>query len=301
MKNFFSALGIIFSLFLVMMAIGFFALVKGLDANTITDLSATKDNSVGIVDLKGEINNSYEFREKLDKFVQDKSIKAIVIAIDSPGGAVGASEEIYRYILEARSKKPVVCSLGNMAASGGLYSSLGCQKVITQAGTLTGSIGVIMMLPNVSSIMEKVGVQFHIIKTGQFKDTGTPFRDLTESDRNFLHSVASQAYEQFIDAVSTARNIPKEKVREFADGRIILGETSVKLGLADKIGTLKDAARESLSLVPGYDATKAVEPSLVFPTKKMKFAEFLENVNGEASVPFIPQKFQSMSIRYQLM
>ncbi len=269
----------------------------------ITNLVGESKNGVGVVELQGEINSSKDVREKLAKFVKDKNIKAIVIAIDSPGGAVGASEEIYQYIKEAGEKKPVVCSLGNMAASGGLYSSMGCKKVYTQAGTMTGSIGVILMLPNFKEVMDKIGVQLNIVKSGALKDAGTPFREFTEEDQIFLHSVAMEAYQQFITVISKSRNIPIEKVKEFADGRIILGETSVKLGLADAVGTLKDAARDALkqSLGENEATGEDLEPRLVYPPRKLSLPEIIENIQQEGSVPFLPQKYQSVSIRFQAM
>jgi protease-4 len=256
-------------------------------------------NKVGIVELQGEISSSKDIREKLEKFVKDDKIKAIVIAIDSPGGAVGASEEIYKYIVEAGEKKPVVCSLGNVAASGGLYSSMGCKKVYTQAGTMTGSIGVILMMPNFKAVMDKFGLQFNIIKSGALKDAGTPFREFTEEDKTFLQSVAMEAYNQFITTVSTRRNIPIEKVKEFADGRIILGETSVKLGLSDAIGTLRDAAREALRLANGDAEGTITDPQMVYPPKKLSFPEIIENMQHEGTLAILPKKFQTMSLRYQ--
>jgi len=302
LKNFFTALGAVAFLTFV----GFFLLIilvsKNIGGGDISELVGDDKNNVGIVELQGEINSSKDIREKLEKFVKDKKIKAIVIAIDSPGGAVGASEEIYKYIKEAGEKKPVVCSLGNMAASGGLYSSMGCKKVYTQAGTMTGSIGVILMLPNFKEVMDKVGVQFNIVKSGALKDAGTPFREFTESDREFLHAVAMEAYQQFITIVSNSRNIPIDKVKEFADGRVILGETSVKLGLSDAIGTLKDAAKDALSQAMGEGTVaQDLEPKLIYPPKKLSFPEIIENLQHEGSVPILPQKYQSVSIRFQLM
>jgi len=187
-----------------------------------------------------------------------------------------------------------------MAASGGLYSSMGCKKVYTQAGTMTGSIGVILMLPNFKEVMDKVGVHLNIIKSGALKDAGTPFREFTEFDKEFLQSVAMEAYLQFITTVSNSRNIPLEKVKEFADGRIILGETSVKLGLSDAIGTLKDAAKDALRQSLGEGASdENLEPKLVYPPKKLSLPEIIENIQQEGSLPFLPQKYQSASIRFQ--
>lgn len=300
-KNFLLGLGLVSFLGILFVGVLFFWVLKNFNSEDmqIQGMLGNDKNKVGIVELQGEISSSRDIREKLEKFVKDDKIKAIVIAIDSPGGAVGASEEIYKYIVEAGEKKPVVCSLGNVAASGGLYSSMGCKKVYTQAGTMTGSIGVILMMPNFKAIMDKFGLQFNIIKSGALKDSGTPFREFTEEDKTFLQSVAMEAYNQFITTVSTRRNIPIEKVKEFADGRIILGETSVKLGLSDAVGTLRDAAREALRLANGDAEGTITDPQMVYPPKKLSFPEIIENMQHEGSLAIIPKKFQTMSLRYQ--
>jgi len=305
LKNMLAALGFISLVLCILVMIAFVVAIKSFSG---TDLSLSPSDlasvakgrdAVGVVELEGEIINSKDFREKLERFTENDKIKAIVVRIDSPGGAVGASEEIYRYILQARDKKPVVCSLGNTAASGGLYSSLGCQKVYTSAGTITGSIGVILMLPNFKEVMDKVGVQFNVIKTGAYKDSGSPFREFGDVDREFLQSVAMEAFDQFVTTVSTARNIPIEKVKEFADGRIILGSQAVELGLADGIGGLKEAAMEAITLALNKAPEK--EPTLVFPPKKVSVSDFLKSVNEQGATSLIPEKYKTMSIRYQLM
>ncbi|MCL4140099.1 UNVERIFIED_CONTAM: hypothetical protein GTU68_011672 [Idotea baltica] len=175
-------------------------------------------------------------------------IKAIVVRIDSPGGAVGASEEIFRAIKRADTKKPVVCSLGNLAASGGLYSAVGCRKIVTNRGTITGSIGVIMMSPNVAQVMDRLGVGMTVIKSGQFKDSGSPFRAQTEEDKTLLQSLVNASYDQFLTAVAENRSLDKEAVRAFADGRVILGEQAVEWGLADSFGGPEEAAVIALEL-----------------------------------------------------
>lgn len=306
LKNILIAIGFLSVLLSAVFVIFMFVVLKKISSSDLdlrgSGLASIGDdaNAVGVVELEGEINTSKEFREKLEQFVTNDKIKAIVVRIDSPGGAVGASEEIYRYILEARKKKTVVCSLANIAASGGLYSSLGCEKVYTSEGTLTGSIGVILMLPNFKNVLDKVGVSFNVVKTGEYKDAGSPYRDFEERDKVILEKVAMEAYEQFITAVSKSRNIPLDKVREFADGRIILGSEAVKLGLADSIGSIKDAAREALAL-SGVKDLGDKDPKLVFPPKKISFSEFLKSMNDPSSMSFVPQKYKTATIRYQMM
>ena len=288
-------------LFMVIMVVFAYSAFSKFSPNSaLSGMTSAKENQIGIVELEGEISTSKDFREKLFKFVKNSSIKGIVVRIDSPGGAVGASEEIYRYILEARKTKPVVCSLGNMAASGGLYSAMGCEKIYTAAGTMSGSIGVIMMMPNFKAVMDKVGVGFTIVKTGQFKDAGSPFREVTEPDKEYLQSVAQTAFAQFINAIATARNLPEESVKAIADGRIILGEDAVKLGIADKIGTVYDAAQEVLILAVGEEA-KDKEPYLVFPSKELSFPDFIKSLPQQTKAFIEGLSTQNTSIKFQMM
>ncbi|MCL4141190.1 UNVERIFIED_CONTAM: hypothetical protein GTU68_004896 [Idotea baltica] len=168
---------------LIFGVIGALLVARGGDSEK---LAISTKNAVGLVELEGEISNSKKFRKSLKKFVDNDKIKALVVRIDSPGGAVGASEEMYRAVKNAAEKKPVVCALGNTAASGGLYTAVGCQKIVSNRGTITGSIGVILMTPNIANVVDKVGFKMNVIKSGKFKDSGSPFREMTEDDRGLL-------------------------------------------------------------------------------------------------------------------
>ena len=296
-KSFFAIIGVFTVLIFALIVWSIFTKMGGMGENNLTSL--VDENQIGVVELEGEIITSKYFREKLFKFINNESIKAVVVRIDSPGGAVGASEEIYRYIKEARKKKPVVCSLGNIAASGGLYSAMGCEKVVTTAGTMSGSIGVIMMLPNFTAVMDKVGVSFNIIKTGQFKDSGTPFRELLEEDKVYLNGVAQMAFGQFVNAIATSRNLPEDSVKRIADGRIILGEEAVKLGIADSIGGLYDAGRVALELALGEKA-KGQEPKLVFPSKEFNVSEILKSVQQQSKAAISSLASSESSIKFQM-
>lgn len=245
------------------------------EQNLSVDQIKHPGRAVGVVELTGEIFSSKDFREQLRKRVDNDKLQAIVVRIDTPGGAVGASEEMYRAIKEADAKKPVVCSLGNIAASGGLYAAVGCRKVVVNEGTLSGSIGVIFMMPNVEQIADKLGFSMNVIKTGQFKDTGSPFRSLTEPERELLQSLLDQTYEQFIGAIAEGRGLSVDAVRKFADGRIILGEQAVELGLADQIGGLEDAARLALSIAKPDEKG---EPEIIMPSKPKNFLSLMEDL-----------------------
>lgn len=276
LKKFFVFLGTVtlglFGLGLVLVFFGMVAMMTGvIDEEEF--VQAETEHGVGVVELNGEILTSNRFRESLQHLQNNDSIKAIVVRIDSPGGAVGASEEIYELIKAAREKKPVVCSLGNFAASGGLYAAVGCEKVVTNRGTITGSIGVILMMPNVAQVLDKVGVGMTVIKSGAMKDVGSPFRPMTPEDRAMFQGVVDEAYEQFLTTVAAGRKLEVEAVRKFADGRIILGEKAVQLGLADEIGDLKRAAKLSLELAgdPG-------EPEIIMPAKRKGLAALLNDI-----------------------
>jgi protease-4 len=165
-------------------------------------------------------------------------------------------------ILKARERKHVVASLGNMATSGGYYVALGAEKIVTNPGTLTGSIGVVLQHPVLEGLMRTVHVDMQTYKSGGLKDSGSPFRAPSEADRIYLQDVTEQIHEQFVDAVTQSRKLPREKVAPWADGRVITGAHAVELGLADALGTLTDAAALAVELaeVPG-------EPELVYPER----------------------------------
>ena len=281
-KNIISLLSFVFaSVFsLSLLAIvGLFAfMIFSLGSNAEVPMIKKSDRAVGVVELLGEIVTADGFRKQFNKMHEDKDIKALVVRIDSPGGAVGASEEIFRIISE--STKPVVCSLGNVAASGGLYAALGCDKIVSNNGTITGSIGVILFMPNVSQIVDKVGFKMNIVKSGKFKDTGSPFRDLVSEDQGLLQDLVGQSYEQFVQVVAKSRGLEIEKVKSFADGRIILGQHAVELGLVDEIGGLERAGKIALNLA---NITTG-EPEFVYSSKQRAILELFqqldESVNG---------------------
>lgn len=265
----------LFVLFLLMFVAGIAALSRGGIAEQ--DLSAmlvSSDHAVGMVEIEGEIMSSKDFRKNLKDLVDNDKIKAIVVRIDSPGGAVGASEEMYAAIKKASEKKPVVCSMSSVAASGGLYAAMGCGKVLANPGTLTGSIGVIMMTPNVSPVLDKFGLSMTVVKSGQFKDTGSPFRPVTAEDKKLLQDLVDAAYQEFVKVVADARKLDVEKVKSFADGRILTGMQAQALGVVDELGDSTRAAKVALEL-----AGDTAEPEVILPKKPSPFFEYL-NASG---------------------
>jgi protease IV len=175
----------------------------------------------------------------IEKAGKNPAVKAIVLRVDSPGGSVVASNEIYNALLKVN--KPIVVSMGEMAASGGYYISCAANKIVLNPATLTGSIGVIAEMPNIQGLMGKIGLDVTVIKSGRLKDEGRPFRPMTDEEKAVWQTIINEAYDQFVGIVAKGRNLPEAKVREIADGRVYTGLQAIKLGLADKEGNLDDA------------------------------------------------------------
>ena len=174
---------------------------------------------------------------------KNDGVRAVVLRVDSPGGGVAPSQEIYDAVLRVREKKPVVASLGGVAASGGYYVASGCDVIVANPGTLTGSIGVILQTGNVSELLKKVGIQGVIVKAGKFKDIGSPLREMSEEEKRLLDDLLQNVHTQFIAAISRGRKLPVEQVRQLADGRIYSGEQAHDLKLVDQLGGLRDAVQ----------------------------------------------------------
>ncbi len=254
----------------------FIFLIPVLIATTIGKIASNNDSStllpnkhkIAVVELLGPIMDSKAIVEDLYKQANDSSVDGIVLRIDSPGGAVAPSQEIYTAVKTLKSIKPIVVSMGSVAASGGLYSALGASKIFLQPGTQTGSIGVIVQIPNFHKLTDKYGVDFLTIKSGQLKDVGNPTRALTDLDREFLQGTVDKIYQQFLNDVAEGRNLPVEEVKKYADGRLILGSEAVKLGLADEIGDIYAAAR-AVYEIKGEALAKNETPKLIYSDDKL--------------------------------
>lgn len=216
--------------------------------------------AVAVVEIQGEIADAMEVVERLHELEQDDSIHAVVVRIDSPGGAVGPSQEIHRQLQRLDGKKPVVASLGAVAASGGYYAAVGARRIVASPGTVTGSIGVISHLPNVSELAQKVGVTLNVVESGPAKDVGNPFRPITEQDRAVFQALVDGAYGQFVRAVAEGRELPEDAVREVADGRVLTGEQAMEAGLVDELGNFRDAVKVAAEL-----ASLGDDPRLEWP------------------------------------
>jgi len=220
---------------------------------------------IGILQIKGIILDAEEYLIAIKEMAKKESIKAIVVRINSPGGSVGASQEIFEELKKTRNLKPVIVSMGSVAASGALYVALGGTKIFASPGTITGSIGVVLEIPNIEKLLKKIGIESETIKSGAYKDTGSIYRPLTPEEKKYLTKKVKLIHDQFIKAISEERKISIEKVKSFADGRIFTGEEAKSLGLVDKIGNFWDAVEEAKKMA------KISEAKLVFMPKKKGF------------------------------
>ncbi|MDI6745079.1 MAG: signal peptide peptidase SppA [Thermodesulfovibrionales bacterium] len=244
---------------------------------------------VAVVRIEGPIMDSKNTTDEIKGYLKDPSIKALVLRVDSPGGAVAPSQEIYAEVKKATLKKKVIVSMGSVAASGGYYISAPANRIIANPGTLTGSIGVIMEIPNIEGLMNKIGIKTEVIKSGRHKDIASAFRKMGKEERLILQSVLDDVHEQFIKAVSNGRKIPFEEAKKLADGRIFTGKQALEARLVDELGTIEDAIaaagrlagikgepevvtkKEKFSIVDILRGKFPKELSDVFPTVKIKY------------------------------
>jgi len=233
----------------VVVAAGLVAIVVGVAALSGTPLGErfTFGKTVAVVDVRGVISDAADTVEALDHLRQQDATIGVVVRIDSPGGAVAPSQEIYDAVWRLRARKPVVASLGNVAASGGYYVASAADVVVADPGTLTGSIGAIMEVQNVATLAEKVGVSQTVVKSGRFKDVGQPLRAVTDEERALLQRMVDDVLGQFIDAVARGRGMEAGRVRALADGRLYSGAQARDVGLVDELGGLADATRVAWS------------------------------------------------------
>jgi protease-4 len=222
-------------------------------------------NKIGVIPIQGEIKDSDAITRQLIDFRNDKQIKSIILKINSPGGGVGPSQEIYSETRRTAQTKDVIASLGSLAASGAYYIASASDKIVANPGTLTGSIGAIMEFVRLDGLLDKIGVGLEVIKSGEFKDTGSPNRKMTDREKEMLSNIIEDIRQQFVTAVSKGRNIPKEKVLEIADGRIFSGKQAQTLGLVDSLGNFQDA----VELAKEMAGIKG-DVRLVYPERKRR-------------------------------
>jgi len=246
--------------------------------NTVfPDLDLSSEERIAVVRVEGVILDAQQTIGELKRYGENPLVKAVVIRIDSPGGGVVPSQEIHDAVKRIRDKhnKLVIASMGTVAASGGYYIAAATDRIVANAGTLTGSIGVIMELANVEGLMKKIGVESVVIKSGDHKDLGSPFRAMNGEDRHILQNVMDDVHSQFIEAVAAGRSLDIKEVRALADGRIFTGRQAKTAKLVDELGDLNDAIKLAADM-GGIEG----EPRVVEPRKRFSIRDFIEGRFG---------------------
>jgi protease-4 len=227
-------------------------------------------DKIAIVEIKGVITQSSGVIEEMNQYQEDEGVKAIILRIDSPGGGVGPSQEIHREVLRIKSKKLVTTSMGSVAASGGYYIACASDLIVANPGTITGSIGVLMEFTNIEELFKKIGIKGVVLKSGEHKDIGSPFREMTPEEKQIVQGVIDNVHRQFVQAVAEGRKMDREEVIQIADGRILTGEQAKEIGLVDYTGNLQDAIDITAKKV-GIEG----KPNVIYPKRRLSVWELL--------------------------
>ena len=240
----------------------------------LPDLDFSTQDRVALIRIEGVILDAQATITELKQYSENPLVKAIVLRIDSPGGGVVPSQEIHDAVQRVKNKsnKAVIASMGTVAASGGYYIAAATDRIIANPGSLTGSIGVIMEMANFEGLMKKVGVEGVVIKSGRFKDVGSPLRKMSDEERRLLQSVMDDVHQQFIQAVADGRSLEVSDVEPLADGRIYTGRQAKEARLVDELGDLDDAIHIAADIA-GMEG----EPKVVEPRKRFSFRDIIES------------------------
>lgn len=238
------------------------------------DVDFSGEDRIALIRVEGVIMDSQVTIDELKRFGDNPTVKAIVLRIDSPGGGVVPSQEIYDAVRRVRNKssKAVIASMGSVAASGGYYIAAGTDRIVANPGTLTGSIGVIMETANIEGLLQKIGVEGVVVKSGKYKDVGSPLRKMTDEEHGLLQNVMDDVHKQFIEAVAEGRALEISDVQALADGRIFTGRQAKEAKLVDELGNLDDAIQLAAD-VAGIEG----EPKVVEPRHRFSIRELLES------------------------
>lgn len=281
MKNAFVVIGVLILLFFTFLAgIGCGLLLSGDDGFSTGD-------RVAVLRIDDVILDDQTYIDSLDKIKQDAKVKAIVVRIDSPGGAVGPSQEIYSELKKLRADMPVIASIGNVGASGGYYIACAAEKIFANPGSITGSIGVVAEFASYEKLLEWAKVDVEVLKSGKFKDVGSPFREMTPEDREYMQGLIDNVYLQFKSAVAESRGLGAAEVEKIADGKIFTGEQAKRLKLVDDMGTINDAV-DLAAKMAGIQG----KPDLVYyPKKKSQLLELLDSKLDIPAITGRPSKY----------
>jgi protease-4 len=261
-------------IWVVLITILVFVIVVRLGSSAVSgERGFSFGEKVGIIRLNGPIIGSEQIIHEFNSFKDRSDVKAIVFRINSPGGTVAPSQEIYEKVKNINLQIPVVVSVGNLAASGGYYAAMGSNTIVVNRGSIVGSIGVILDYPVATDLLDKIGLRFETLTSGEYKDSGSPTRQVTKKDREYFQNVIDDLHSQFISAVSLGRNLELDEVIDLADGRIFTGEQAISLGLADTIGTLEDAIKIAGKLAGIQGKPKTIQ----LRRKSSTFLDFMIN------------------------
>ena len=249
-------------------------------------------DKIAVVEISGVITQSSGIIEEIHQYLEDEGVKAIILRIDSPGGGVGPSQEIHREVLKVKTRKKVVTSMGSVAASGGYYIACASDLIVANPGTITGSIGVLMEFTNIEELFKKIGIKGVVLKSGEHKDIGSPFREMTPEEKKIIQAVIDNVHQQFIQAVAEGRKMDHSKVAQIADGRILTGEQAKQAGLVDQIGNLQDAIDTTAKLV-GIEG----KPNVLYPKKKFSLWELLIRETVSAILQTLNEKGFELNYR----
>jgi protease-4 len=293
-----------------LVALGVGAAVLVLFVATIWLLIAVTDDGlpggakVAVVEVEGIIGTDLQrgldtesLVRTLGEYRDDAAVRAVVLRINSPGGVVAPTQEIFTAVRRLReAKKPVVASLGSVAASGGYYVAVSADRIYASPGTLTGSIGVVMQMANLEGLLKKVGVEYVVVKAGAYKDVGNMARAMTPEERRILQALLDDVYDQFIGAVAEGRGLDPQAVRAFAEGRIYSGRQAQSLKMVDDLGGLEDAieAAAKMAGLPG-------KPKVIYPRRRFSLRELLRNELGLGAVSRVLPSLETLRTPLYLM
>jgi len=278
-------LKILFKLLFIIIVIGF--VVSALFYYTKKDISEFTGDKIVVLDLNDIIYESESTIKNFQKYEKNDKVKGFILRINSPGGAVGPSQEMYSYI--KHMEKPVYVAMRSLAASGGYYVAAAADKIYALPGTITGSIGVIIKFPNFKELYKKIGIDITTIKSGKFKDIGSSSRELTEDEKELLQQTIDEVYQQFVQDILSTRPVDNETLLQYADGRILVGSFAKKINLVDELGTYLDAFEQMKKDYDFKDAT-----IYIYEDKKTFFEKLLENVT------YFKNKFDTSSYLFYL-
>lgn len=287
--------------FAVVLAIIQISITMQRQATLGTRITLAEGPGVGVVRVYGRIESTGDMLsqanadyviKRLDELAQDSRIKAIVVRINSPGGTVAATQEIYNKILSLKKKNiPVVASMGDLAASGGYYIASACNAIIANYGTITGSIGVIAIAPNLRGLFEKLGIRMNVIKSGKYKDILASYRELSPEELQLIQQIIDTSYQKFVHDVAVGRNMAVSDIMPYADGRVFTGNQALEYKLVDELGTFEDAVNKARQLA------KLPEDSAVYEDTASPFERILATMSSLVK----PKLEQYINTNYSLV